>query len=115
MDYDTTKGDTPIHHQASMGSYPDFPGYFRDEITGEWLKSAQLGMQIEVLRNRFITARGTVGQSSGVNEINLEQHPLLYGWSLSAAMKTVIGPLTVAVHSSDKHSLLYDIKIGFTF
>lgn len=108
-------GDTPLHHRASMGSYPNFPGYFRDEITGEWLKSAQFGLQLEVHKNRFITVRGTVGQPSDLYNVNMDQYPLIYGWSVSGAMKTIIGPINIALHGSDRHSILYDINVGFAF
>lgn len=110
-----TTGDIPIHHRKTLGGYPDFPGYYNDEISNEWIKSMQLGIQIEMWRNRYLTATGVAGQASELHDVDTARFPMMYGWSLAAAAKTVIGPVKVVLHGSERHALLYDIRIGFNF
>ena len=108
-------GDTPVHLRSYLGGIDNFPGYYENELHGEWLKSAQIGTQIEVYKNRFLIPSFAIGQVSPKYEVDMELHPLKYSWSLVGAAKTVVGPVKVAISGSNRHHLIYDISVGFSF
>ncbi|HAC14939.1 MAG TPA: hypothetical protein DCE78_03200 [Bacteroidetes bacterium] len=110
-----TYGEVPYHRKPYLGGYDNFPGFYKNEIMGDWLKSAQAGLQIEMMRNRFLIATYSAGQASDVSKLDTELYPVLYGWNLTAAAKTVIGPIKIGISGSERHQLLYDIRVGFDF
>lgn len=111
----TISGDAPVHLRPFMGGIENFPGYYENELQGEWLKSAQIGAQIELFKNRFLIPSFAVGQASPVGEIDLELYPLIYSWSLVGAARTVVGPIKIGISGSERHDLLYDLRVGFDF
>lgn len=108
-------GDAPVHLRPFLGGIENFPGYYENELQGEWLKSAQIGAQIEIYNNRYLIPSVAIGQVSPLGEIDFELNPLMYSWSLVGAAKTVVGPIKVAISGSERHNLLYDIRVGFEF
>ncbi|MCH8495895.1 MAG: patatin-like phospholipase family protein [Balneolales bacterium] len=108
-------GDYPVHKRKTLGGVPGFMGYYIEEIHDDWIKSAQLGFQYEILSNRFLQARGNVGRASKWNSFDFEENPLLIGWGLSAGMNTVVGPVKVTLSGSKRNPVLYDIRVGFNF
>lgn len=108
-------GNAPVHLRPFLGGVENFPGYYENELQGEWLKSAQVGAQIKVYNNRYLIPSVAIGQVSPMGEIDFELYPLMYSWSLVGAAKTVVGPIKVAISGSERHNLLYDIRVGFEF
>jgi len=108
-------GDVPLHLMSFLGGIDNFPGYYENELQGEWLKSAQIGTQIQIFKNRFLIPSVAVGQVTPLGEIDLELYPFNYSWSLVGAAKTVVGPIKIGISGSQRHELLYDIKVGFEF
>lgn len=111
----TVSGNAPVHLRPFMGGIESFPGYYENELQGEWLKSVQFGTQIELFHNRFLIPTVAIGQVSPVGEIDMELYPLIYSWSLVGAAKTVVGPVKLGLSGSKRHHLLYDLRVGFEF
>ena len=82
---------------------------------GDWLKSTQVGLQIEIMRNRYLIGSYSAGQASDVSKLDPDIYPVIYGWNLTGAAKSVIGPIKIGISGSDRHQLLYDIRVGFEF
>jgi NTE family protein len=110
-----TRGEAPVHLRKYLGGIDNFPGYYENEIQGEWLKSAQIGAQIQIFHNRFLIPSIAIGQVSAVGEFDPKLNPLIYSWSLVGAAKTVVGPVKIGISGSERHNLLYDIRVGFEF
>ena len=110
-----TYGDVPYHRRPYLGGYDNFPGFYKNEITGDWLKSVQVGLQIEIFKNRYIIGSYSAGQASDANKLDPEIFPVIYGWNFTAAAKTVVGPIKIGISGSERHQLLYDIRVGFEF
>lgn len=108
-------GNIPVHLRPYMGGLDNFPGYYENELQGEWLKSIQFGTQIEFHKNRFLIPSIALGQVSPMGEIDMELYPLIYSWSLVGAARTVVGPIKIGLSGSERHDLLYDIRVGFEF
>lgn len=110
-----SSGDTPIHHQSYLGDLNYFPGYYKNELTGEWIKSVKLGLQSEIMKNRFLLTSIHAGQVSTVENFSLDDNPIRFGWNVTAATRTVIGPVKVSLSGSSRYSVLFDIRIGYDF
>lgn len=57
-------GDYPVHKRKALGGVPSLLGYYIDEIHDDWVKSVHLGLQYEIMSNRYLQARGNVGRAS---------------------------------------------------
>lgn len=108
-------GDYPVHKRKALGGVPSLLGYYIDEIHDDWVKSVHLGLQYEIMSNRYLQARGNVGRASQWNNFDFIENPFLVGWGLSAGMNTVVGPVKVTLSGSKRNPILYDIRVGFNF
>jgi NTE family protein len=109
------QGDTPVHLRNYLGGHDRFPGYHRNEIYGEWLNSIQLGAQMELIKNRYVSPSVYLGQSSTVGNLDPEIYPIIYSWGVVGSAKTFVGPIKIGLSGSRRHKLLYDIRVGFEF
>lgn len=115
MQSSVTTGDVPIHLRNTLGGVHNFLGYYRDELVNDWIKSVQAGLQWEVKSNRFLLARVNAGQVSTVSDFSPDSYPIYLGWGITAATKTIIGPISVTFSGSERHAILYDVQVGFRF
>lgn len=110
-----TTGETPLHYRSAFGGSTHFAGFYHDELSGDWVKSVHLALRYEFMRNRYITTQVNAGQASKIDSVNPDMFPIYWGWGVSAAAKTVIGPIRLTLSGSERHALLYDVSVGFDF
>lgn len=110
-----TTGETPVHYRQVMGGFPEFVGFRRDELSDEWISSAQIGLQYRLTNTRYFILRGNAGRVSPFQNMQFDDFPVLDGWGVTAAISTLIGPIQLTFSGSERHPILYDIQIGFDF
>jgi NTE family protein len=107
--------DYPVHYRQSLGGIPGFPGYLMGEIHDDWVTSAQLGLQAELLPNRYIVLHGNAGRAAPYQNTDLKAHPVLFGWGVSAGLNSIVGPVVITLSGSKRNPILYDFRVGFNF
>jgi NTE family protein len=110
-----TTGDTPVHYRQVMGGFSEFVGFRRDELSDEWISSAQVGLQYRLTSTRYIILRGNAGRISPFQNMQFDDYPVLVGWGVTGAVNTLVGPIQLTFSGSKRHPILYDIQIGFDF
>ncbi|KPP95124.1 MAG: bifunctional autotransporter / phospholipase [Bacteroidetes bacterium HLUCCA01] len=110
-----SSNDYPVHYRVGLGGPDNFGGYYLNEIHDEWIASLQTGLQLEFMDNRFVKVKGYLGRASAFNNIDLQEYPLISGWSLSAGLNGVVGPVRITLSGSSRHALHYDFRIGYNF
>lgn len=99
-DYSLFIGGNSIH-PVSEGSFP-FPGIEYFEKSGQAVLVQNVQLQFQMFQNHYLIAQGNLGSAQeSIYEI-LMNRPF-YGVCLSYCYNSVVGPLTISVHSSEIH------------
>jgi NTE family protein len=102
-------------HPYESNIFP-FSGLKFMEASGQNLLSAQIGIRFEPWVDRFITLKANVANTSTRYQQLLQLNNLYSGFSLSAGIKTIIGPIEASFgKGSISNTIIGEIKIGYQF
>ncbi|MFU8811326.1 MAG: patatin-like phospholipase family protein [Balneolaceae bacterium] len=118
-----TSGDSlPWDSWFTVNRYDDdfgyirFGGFNRFELTSRNIQLANVGFRLEPLRNRFFSAYLHTGRfMDNWTLFDLNQDPIEYGFSASAGLLSIIGPIEAIISTSRQHSFLFELQLGFQF
>ncbi|KAA3620159.1 MAG: hypothetical protein DWQ05_05365 [Calditrichaeota bacterium] len=111
----TTSDSLPLPHQFYLGGYDSFYGFKAQELAGTNLQALTFGLQLEVLRDKFITAQVNSGNVFDTWKIDTDIDRYFSGFSLGLGAATPFGPLEITLETSRRHALLTHICIGYRF
>jgi NTE family protein len=92
-----------------------FGGYERYELSGRNTQMASVGVQYEFIRHRFLKFNAYFGNTFDNWNWDIRENSYRSGFSISAGILTVLGPLEFIVSTSSRNSFLYEIQIGYDF
>ncbi|MEX0994526.1 MAG: patatin-like phospholipase family protein [Balneolaceae bacterium] len=92
-----------------------FGGYNRYELSGRNIQMISTGIQFEIARHRFIRFDFYAGNTLDNWNWNVTDLTLKTGYSLSAGILTILGPVEVMLSGSRRHNLLFELQVGYEF
>lgn len=95
-----------------------FAGFKENKINTNSIISFQLGLQIEPLKNFYTTLRANMALYDfiGLDPAEWGDSNFLSGYSLSAGLRSIIGPIELSLlYNDQKRSLAGHLMVGFAF
>ncbi|MEX2368571.1 MAG: patatin-like phospholipase family protein [Balneolaceae bacterium] len=104
-----------LNRQQEKIGYIRFGGYHRYELTGRNIQMLSAGIQFEIARHRFIRLDLYTGNTMDKWDWNVTELDLKTGYSLSAGILTVLGPVEAIVSGSGRYNFLFELQVGYEF
>lgn len=98
-----------------MGEKNSFVGFKTQELTGNNAQFLQLGIQFEILSNKYILFRWNAGNTFDVWKIDFENNVYLTGSGFTLGTNTFLGPLEFSIMRSSRHNTLTHLNLGYKF
>jgi NTE family protein len=92
-----------------------FMGYRNREVHGRNLQLAGLGVQWEIMENKFVKLQSQIGNTFNHWPWDPWNHKYKRGIGVSMGAKTFAGPLELTISSSQRHPLLVYFQMGYSF
>lgn len=92
-----------------------FVGLSRYEVLARHMRAVMLGTHIELPRRFFTLLRANIGQTSNDLQPGFHQATVIRGAGITVGKFMPLGPVSMTLSTSNRHRLLLDIGIGFTF
>ncbi|MEX2601401.1 MAG: patatin-like phospholipase family protein [Balneolaceae bacterium] len=117
----STGTDLPWRSWYSLNRYHDligfarFGGYGRNELTGRNLQMVSVGIQAEIARHQFLRLDAYAGNVFDTWNWNLPENRFKTGYSLSAGILTILGPIEAIFSASSRNPFIFELQIGYEF
>lgn len=105
--------DVPLHRIFRTKQYPDTPGFLLHELAGQAYLTGNVLLRVEPWDDRFLSLRGGVANHYDHLSDLFEDNPFHFNWAAEAGIRSMAGPIKVAVSGSERNPFLFHIKIGF--
>ena len=109
------KSGLPLNYQFFLGGGDSFVGLRPQELMGKSLQALQLGLQYEIMPNRFVLWRWNIGNTFEQWQLRVKRRRFVTGVGLTLGAPTIIGPVELTIMGGSRHSLLANFNIGYKF
>ncbi len=109
-------GTVPVGRRLFWGDYPEVVGFTPDRFSGASMRLIQLGAQIRMAPDQFLTLKGNLISEHAIWETDLTRFPLERGFGAAFGTRTILGPAEVVLmgNSTDRAPIVY-LSIGYRF
>ncbi|MCU0848960.1 MAG: patatin-like phospholipase family protein [Spirochaetes bacterium] len=94
--------------------YFPFAGLSYMQVNGKNAAMAQIGVQIEPWKDKFLIFRGNAGKAGYYLSTVFNMKSLIYGCGVTFGMNSIIGPIELSIlYGSVKKNVLFNVNIGY--
>lgn len=104
-----------LNKQHDMIGFTRFGGYNRYELAGRNIQMGSAGVQFEVARHRFVRFNLYAGGTMDNWTWNMSESDFKTGYSISAGVLTILGPIEAIISGSQRHKFLFELQVGYKF
>jgi len=105
----------PLTYLFLLGGANSFPGLKYQERSGKHLQAFQLGIQHEIMSNRFIIIRGNIGNTSNRWQNLFIRDRYVTGIGITAGAVTPIGPIELTAMGGSENPFMLYFNLGYKF
>jgi len=105
----------PLTYLFFLGGADSFEGLKYQERSGKHVQTFQLGIQHEIMSNRFILIRGNIGNTSNRWQNLFIRSRYVTGIGVTGGAVTPIGPIELTVMGGSEHRLMLYFNLGYKF
>ncbi|MEG2665411.1 MAG: patatin-like phospholipase family protein [Bacteroidales bacterium] len=118
-----TKSQIPLQHQFYQGGCTPinvwntvmFPGVLFGQSEGAQMWNLKLNIQVLIIKNLYITLRGSLGKATKDIKEMLNLKNLIYGGNIGISYNTPIGPIGLSFQSSNLHPFNIYIHVCYWY
>ncbi|MCB9502478.1 MAG: patatin-like phospholipase family protein [Deferribacteres bacterium] len=111
----TTSDSLPLTLRFYLGGFGSFAGFKVQEMAGNNLQAASIGLQWEIMRDKFITALLNSGTTLDSWKLDSDLGKYVGGFALGIGAATPFGPMQIQFSGSRRHAMLVYISVGYNF